>query len=344
MTQPKKALEYIEDLIRINGATKKLFQKRKIFLSERYGFPSYYAIRGKKPHTLPNTIPLEYKTWPVINQDKKELLEIEAACERLGRKFFHLQENEDLQIRNREYMIEGSTLPIKVTYERLINEKKGKKEEITTQIGSIYVKEINLNRIYIGFLYALATRKEPNFFFSENSVIEQEVKGINLIDAYNIQPDFLTHPHWKRELVRLSVLTNFLSLNDCDNGYNIIVTPKKEFVIIDFDKAFWEKMPQPSEQIINPFVYKVKRKKSIEIYELPDEKLTRHFAKRELETLIKQEKNRIVQNISLEMDKFHETINAMSSSRYYNAAVKELYEEKDVTSYFLKKLFEFGRA
>lgn len=46
-------------------------------------------------------------------------------------------------------------------------------------------------------------------------------------------------------------------------------------------------------------------------------------------------------NLKGKIDDFEKTIDLMSSIKYYNLAAKEFYGEKDVVSYFLKRLHEF---
>ena len=74
------------------------------------------------------------------------------------------------------------------------------------------------------------------------------------------------------------------------------------------------------------------------------ERISDSRSKRKLEEIIKEEKRKITHNLNLRLEEFHEAIEAMAHCKYYNTAAQELYGEKDVASYFLKKHFAFGRV
>ena len=344
----QKAVDHIEELNRVTKKVCNFFSKEGIFLSEScrfpsyYGFPSYYQIKGKTAKEAQDETLLSVRTLPVENDNRRDLVDTIRSCEKLGRNGLNLDKNQRLKVLSRDFMIEGTTLPIRVRYEIESYRTSTKRVKKGSNASTLYVKQMNLNRIFLGALYSLAVGRDYCMMFSESSVVEREKKGLTLHEAYNNDPHFLSNPKVKRELVGLSVVSYFLSLFDMDNDRNIILSPKKFFDVIDFDKGFWERIPNPREELVNPFAYEIKHKNSEnELVPLSYGKLTRHFRKGEIEHLIKEETARVHKNLRGKLKVFHRVIELMSDFDYYNLAVNEIYGEKDIVSYFLKRHFEF---
>jgi hypothetical protein len=171
--------------------------------------------------------------------------------------------------------------------------------------------------------------------------VEPEVKGRSLQQSYKIDHKLLSDPKMRRELIRLGVVSNFLSLYDMDNGSNIVVDSNGKFRVIDFDKGFWEPISLPTDNLLNPFVVEINRGSGREIVPLPDEKLAKKFTSGEVEEVTRDEMRRISENLDKNEGRFHEIVDLMTSIPFYNLAAKELYGEKDVASYFARKQFEF---
>ena len=127
-----------------------------------------------------------------------------------------------------------------------------------------------------------------------------------------------------------------------DNDANILVTQDGSFEVIDFDKAFWDVVKHPSKKIINPFSYEIKKRrgKDVECVPLPDRKLMKHFGRRTLDRLISEEEERAYENIHENFEMFQEIIDLMAGVPYYNLSAQELYGDKDVAAYFLRKCLE----
>src|SRR3989344_431536 len=335
MDSTKRSVDCIEQLNYTNKKICKLFEENGLFLSENIGFPDYHRVRGDNYREIPdNTLLEHHKTWPVYNEPWKNLEAAVHACERLGGILLSSRKEERATVLARDFMLEGSTLPIRVTY-RITAQRQ------EHRIASLFVKQMNLNRIFLSTLYKLANNEQPRIIISESSIVEREVHGPSLIAEYNKNHAILSDSRFKRELIRLNVIAKFISLFDMDNGVNVVIDRHKQWQVIDFDKGFWEPIPDPREQIINPFMYKAKKNgKTIEeeYIELPQEKLRDHFKGRELDTLVREEMLRVETNIKRNAGIFYKCIDAMADIEYYNKAVQELYGENNVATYFIKAL------
>lgn len=345
MDNSKKSIDTISDL---NSITKticdffkgKHFEDRALFFSEDLGFPSYHDIRGEGYIEPPDNVPLTTETWPVDNKERKDKAEAVHACERLARKLLVKGRRKGLTVLSRNYMIQGTTLPIRIEYE--IDKTK---EEANTE--ALYVKQMHLNRIFLGVLYHIAMGRDYSMAFSESTVVEEETSGPTIQQQYAKDHEqgkcFLQDPKIRRELVKLSTISYFLALNDIDNGANTILDQKRRFDVIDFDKAFWPiGLPQnPYIELINPFTYQSPVDGKVEVFELPYNKLTRRFEKGEIERLVREETERIHHNIKKRYKLFRDAVETMSTVDFYNLSVKELFGEKDIVSYFLKRHDEF---
>jgi len=331
--------DFILELNSINKKICNFFKGQGIFFSENYGFASYHSVEGDNAVEIPDGTSLSNKVWPVDNQTPRDLADAVHACEKVGRRFFSPRENQDLKVLSRHYMIEGGTLPIKVTYEIITHKNKREQESYT---DALYIKQMNLNRLFLGTLYNLAMSRDYFMAFSEYSIVERESRGSTIQELYQ-KGDFLKNPRMRRELVKLHVASYFLGLNDMDNGANTVVDQWQRFDVIDFDKAFWDRVNHPQEGLINPFVYEIKHSnKEREIFPLPDEKLVRPFKKGEIDLLVHQEMGRIYANMTKNFGLFEGLVDLMSDFAYYNLAAKELYGEKDIFSYFSKRMDEFS--
>gem|GEM_PF-2836187 len=328
-----KSTDHIGDLTNVNGRVCNSFARYGQFHSENNGFPCYTSIRGDNAQPIPQDLSLEHKVWPVYNPTDKDLVRAVQATERLGGILMQPGKGGEIRVAGRDYMTEGSTLPIRVTY--TLN-KNGR-----TTVPVVYVKKMNLNRVLLQSLYELATGRTPSVKFSECTVVEPEIKGRSLQQSYKADHKLLGDPKMRRELIRLGVVSNFLSLYDMDNGSNIIVDSNGKFRVIDFDKGFWEPISLPTEGLLNPFVVEINKGTGKEIMPLPDEKLAKKFAPGEVEAVTRDEMGRISENLSRNEERFHEIVDLMASIPFYNLGAKELYGEKDVASYFAKKQFEF---
>jgi len=338
--------DYINDLSKVTKNICDFFKDRGVFLSENRGFPSYYDVRGINYKEISDDILIDnHRMWPLKNNEDRYEAKSVIACEKLGHKFLELNKNESLGVINRCYMLEGTTLPIRVSY--AISPKRVKRGNTLDSIKTeaLYVKQMNLNRIFLGSLYHLALGKEYPMYFTESTIIQREKRGDTILESYNRHSNFFSKPNMRRELVKLGVISNFLSLDDMDNGYNILVNSQNEFEVIDFDKGFFVYVPEPTERIVNPFSYWIgENNGGKKLVHLDDEKLNKHFKPRGLEMMVRQEQHKIYHNIQKNLDLFHGIIRQMGHIQYYNLAAKEIYDEKDVVSYFLRKLFEFGKG
>lgn len=340
MTNEEKAVDRINDTNSTTRGICDYFREKGMFYSEENGFPSYYKVRGGTYKEIPPNLPVTHKVWQIGNEDPKEIAKAMIACERMGGILIKHGRDKAVHAISREFMIEGSTLPIKVGLV-VLPKRASAVNTGTMETYALYVKQMNLNRVFASVLHDLANGRRPSIVFSESSVVEKEVKGQSLFDAYNSAPCFLSDYSNRRELLKVLTLGNFLSLYDLDNGFNIIKRPDGTFEIIDFDKLFWEVIPNPLEELINPFVYKTKIKGKEECHVLPNEKLKKHFKREELERIVKEEQERIHQNIRSKEQMFFEVIRLMATIPSYNLSAKELYGEKDVEAFYLKKYSEF---
>jgi len=330
---------FIWELNSVNKKICNFFRKQGIFFSENYGFASYHSVQGDNVVEIPDGISLSNKVWPVDNQTPRDLADALDHCEKIGRRFFMPNEKQDLRVLSRHYMIEGGTLPIKVTYEITTHKNKREQESCT---DSLYVKQMNLNRLFLGTLYHMAMLRDYPMAFSECSIVERESRGQTIQEAYQ-EGDFLKDPKMRRELVKLHVVSYFLGLNDMDNGANTVLDRWQRFDVIDFDKAFWDKVNHPGEGLVNPFVYEINySNKEREIFPVPDEKLGRPFRKGELDALVRQEMAHVFTNLSKNIELFEGVVDLMSDFSYYNLAAKELYDAEDIFSYFSKRMEEFA--
>ncbi|MDP2749956.1 MAG: hypothetical protein Q8O89_03940 [Nanoarchaeota archaeon] len=217
----EKSTDFYANLSKITKSICDGFKDNCLFYSEGFGFSSYDNVKGKNARPIPDGLSIKDKSFLVHNENSRDLADAIHSCEKLGRTFLNVDKNERLTVLSREFMIEGTTLPIKVTYEI-----SGKNR----RIESIYVKQSNLNRIFLGYLSHLAEGTRYDLKFSESSVVEKEVKGKSLFELYS-KNDVSFTPFFKRQLVHLSVLSYFCSLYDMDNGSNIIVNQKGKFEI-----------------------------------------------------------------------------------------------------------------
>jgi len=341
MTKNDNSINHINEINTVTKGICDFFQHIGIFHSEAIGFPSYSKVRGRNVIEIPDDTPTYIKAWPVDNERTRDIAEAVHECEKLGRTLLIQDKLQEVKVLSRHFMIYGTTLPIRVAYQISLPKKKvgdGAKGIITE---SIYVKQMNLNRIFLGTLYHLATGRNYCMNFSESSIAEAETNGPTILEAYQKDHDFLSKPKVKRELVRLGVLAYFLSLYDMENGTNSILDPLKRFDVIDFDKGFWQNIPDPREQLVNPFEYQIGHEGSKESYELPYDKLMRHFKQGELESLVTQEMKRVYHNLRSNLNLFQRLVELMGTVEYYNLAAKEIYSEKDLVHYFFHRYEEF---
>lgn len=333
------AIDFFYELFRAEGMLCNFFKDTKFqrFYSEEIGFPSYKSVQGKNANLPPDGISFEERsTFPVHNSDKKDLSDAIRECEKLGRKIFPIGKKDQMIVSARDYMITGSTLPIRITYD-ILEKKKG--EPPKRRREKVYVKSMDLSRIFMSALYSMITKKEIGTLFSESSVIIPEVKG-KLLSDYNPE-EVLSNPKLREELIRTSVDAYFLGLNDVDNDHNIIISPnKKRLFVIDFDKVYEDRVPDPCKQVLNPFIiinYRYDPEERMTFREpesYPDKKFNSFFKKGEIEEVVKDERENIYANLRRNLEEFSDLIRVMSRFNYYNLSVKSLFGEKDVISYY----------
>ncbi|MEK6959924.1 MAG: hypothetical protein AABX47_02030 [Nanoarchaeota archaeon] len=334
--------ELIGEASKIHIATKGIcnfFGGLGKFISQSRGFPSYFTVRGKEIEEIPDNLLLEQRVYPVINKSPKDLSLAIKSCEKLGRKVFRLSKDKIAVVRSREFMICGSTLPILIQYDIL---DKRKPDERAGE-GALYVKQMNLHRLFMGTLYYLAIGEDYPLFLSEESIFEPGINGSTLNEAYRKDQQLLSSPELLREIVKLSVVSYLLSLYDMDNDMNILVQGNR-LKVVDFDKAFWERIPSPRETLINPFTYETTGSDGkTKLCDLPDEKLMRRYG-HDLDDLVSCEMSNAHRNISANIGLFHAVIEEMSHVDYYNIAAQHLYGMKDIGRYFTSRLEEFRAA
>lgn len=341
MTQ--NSIDHISDLNRVNKHICDFFDEQGIFYSEDIGFSSYKEVIGRKAIEIPDNTPVSCKRWPIQNEKAKYISDAVHRCEKLGRTLLISDKSQNVEVLSRDFMIEGSTLPIRVGYKiGASKSKRASKKRFTT--NALYVKQVHLNRIFLGTLYHLMVGRQYCMAFSESSIIEEETKGPTILETYQKHHTFLNDYKTKRELVKLSVISHFLSLYDMDNGANIVLDPWGRFDVIDFDKGFWSVIADPIKELIDPFGYRVDPKDVNNIIHLPYDKLIRHFRKGEVESLIEDTSNEIYHNLKKNKDIFHKVIGLMGTVNYYNLAAQDLYGEKDVVSYFLRRYYDLGKS
>jgi hypothetical protein len=331
----EKSIDFLTDKTKINGEMVRFFGKRKQYFGNGNQIPSYSSVRGNGFRDVPDDFPLSQITCPVQNKKGIDLLRATKESERLGGLMIPNCRGRDLSVLSREFMITGTTLPMKVTYG--ITPKGG-----TSRTESLYLKEMDINRIFLSSLYDLAMDREPTVRFSESGIIEIEKKGKPFQELYEKDHKILSDPGNKRNLVKLGVMARFTSLYDMDNGENMLISPNGKMEIIDFDKGFWEPQEDPREKLVNPFTYR-SGKNGLDHEPLPQTKLLRHFKKGELEQMTKEEMGKVHKNVEKRRSVFEGMIDIMSGIKFYNLATNELYGEKDVASLLLKRLHEFGR-
>ncbi len=341
LNEETKSIDHIIELNVVTKVVCDFFKQHSIFYSENRGFPSYITVRGRNPVEIPDGAPLSTKIWPVDNENPKDVTDAVHACEKLGRKLLSSDKKQDVTVLSRHFMIEGGTLPIKVSYSVGAPRMKHPQGIRSNTTEALYVKQMNLNRLFLGTLYHLMVGRNYDMAFSESSVVERETKGPTILEAYQKTNNFLGDPRVRRELVRLSLVAYFLSLYDMDNGANIVLDPWQRFDVIDFDKAFWGRVPNPLEELINPFAYVIGNGDERKMIVLPYEKMIKHFTGKEAEALVNEEMDRIYHNLRRNVKVFHGIIELMSTFRYYNLAANELYSERDVISYFLRRYHSF---
>jgi hypothetical protein len=310
------------------------------FYSENMGFPSYDKIEGHNYIEIPSEISLERKTFPVDNRSPKDILAAINYCEKLGRTLFDVDHKDKVQVLSRHYMIEGSTLPIRVVYE-ITNHLKSeghfpKKQKI------LYVKKMNINRIFGEHLYAILTGVEQGTLFSESSVITPETKGELLVDykPYHI----LNVPKVRDELVKLSLIAYFTGISDLDNPYNIVATSHLDLRVIDFDKFLWNKPVNPEETLLNPFIsrnqlYDINTNTmDFEVTNFSYKKMIDHFSKKEIHGLMDKNKEEIRHRIKKNIDEILDLIHLMTRFEYYNHAVKNFSGLENIALYYMDRI------
>jgi hypothetical protein len=341
MVNGKTSIDYITDLNTVTKQTCDFFYNRGIFHSEDRGFPSYNKVMGINFIDVPDGFPISNKVWPVDNERTRDISDAIDGCEKLGRTLLVRDKSQELSVLSRNFMIYGGTLPIRVAYKIGAPKQKGKFGDGNFDMESLYVKQMNLNRLFLGALYHLAMGRDYCMAFSESSIVEIETKGPTILEAYQKQHTILNDPNIKRELIKLGVIAYFLSLYDMDNGANIILDPLQRFDVIDFDKGFFGAIPDPRESIVNPFAYEWGFGEGGQLVNLPDDKLMRHFGSEEINLWVREEMDRVYRNLKRKYDVFMGIVELMGSIEYYNLAAQELYNEKDVVAYFLKRYQEF---
>ncbi|HLC90371.1 MAG TPA: hypothetical protein VJI15_01255, partial [Candidatus Nanoarchaeia archaeon] len=184
----RPSVEYIKQLGSAPYDICQVFARLGSFHSEEHGFPSYRSVQGEGVRDIPDHTPLSQRTWPVYNESRRDLADAVLAAERLGRKFFQPDKKDQFGVLSRDYMIEGSTLPIRVTYTHDV--PQGRKRAPRHQIHSLFIKEMNLNRVFLSRLYHLATGQPDPLMFSESSIVEPEIHGQTLQQYYATNKDY----------------------------------------------------------------------------------------------------------------------------------------------------------
>jgi hypothetical protein len=317
--------------------------KKKRFFSSELGFPSYFTIQGRDHVDVPDGYPLDKKIFPVQNRDSDFTEEAIEAAEKLGRSMITHDPKDAVRIDSRDYMVEGSSLPIRINY--TINPHNGKRK---SKKEVLYVKQMNLNRVFAAHLYTLATGRPIGVVFSEGGVFEPEVKGRLLVD---FKPkDILEDPNLRRELLRLDIAAHFIGLNDIDNCYNILLTPQGRLAVFDFDKLLFSQYEDPHDRIVNPFVVKSydfdqKSQDVVTIMnDFPDDRFMKYFKRDNVDAIIREERHQIYHRLKRNFDEFVDLVHLMGHIPYYVSGVQNLFGQRNPATHYLSAFADLRRG
>lgn len=292
------------------------YKSRGVFVS---CLPSYEQIQGKGANEPAPAIydkngdPIVW-TASIENTERKDRIESLKKAELAGRLFFGRKYFSLARVVSRQYMLNGSTKPIRLEF--LLS---GSKEK------TLYVKKPDLLRVLGKDLYnRLSGNKPLEFKFNEYVFIVKEAEG-NLLNQKN-KSYFVNSETFADNLVRLGVLDDFISINDLGSRggqRNLIVNNKGNISVIDFDSLFANTYFATAMDNFR-FNFGVK------------------FLEQRIEEVARDEKLRIKKRFAQNSNYLEKLIKMMSKIRPLNKIVKESYGDKTVRHYFERKLRMLG--
>lgn len=230
-------------------------------------------------------------------------------------------EKSDIQILERNYMMNARTLPIQIL------------SAINGEAKNFYVKKPSVARILGNELYNIIAGHEINTFVFNNTVfVENETKGELVLPPHADDEEtrelmkesknkILQSPKFRESAIKADVHDWFLSVNDMDNYRNFLVDENMEVKLIDFDNMFNRRN---KEQTLIEF--------------LKEEKAD--IPKKFYNVVAMQEKFEIRKRIVRNKKQFDNLIELFNHIPEYNHQVQAMFGVKDLEEYFDKRFSE----
>ncbi|MBD3248978.1 hypothetical protein GF336_02955 [Candidatus Woesearchaeota archaeon] len=239
----------------------------------------------------------------------------------------------DYSVKNKKYMINTGTMPVKVEYG--INGKKQK--------NPIYVKRPDLTRMLGKWLYDITSGTKPkSYTFNRAVFIEEAIPGKTLSKMVEgcDERELLEVRQYRDNLIRASVQASFLELaEDIINPRNRIIDGFKT-KLFDFNLMFLGKPKEDGSTIDNILLhhYQTKYKKEF-----------KYLKERYAGEVITDEMNRIARRVNRKYDKFFGLVRLMEdvedyTGRTFRQKARQEYNERSLEMLFLKKLREYERV
>ncbi len=198
------------------------FIDRHEFLSS---LPTYKDAYGQSSHLKYDVSGYSHSSPedPIIDNTPEAKLETENSLKKMASRLYGASED-SIIITGRSLMLSGGTVPIKV--EAVLYRALPK---------TFYVKQFDLHRVLGMESYNLLRGNKPlSFIFSDHVIIEEEAPGRLASSFSNLE----MNKDYLKNLVRLEVLADILSIHDLGNPFNLNVDTDYNIHLFDFDKSF----------------------------------------------------------------------------------------------------------
>jgi len=266
----------------------------------------------------------EYPLQNLSNEDQKIAETVAIAAIR------KLKGPGRYSIRRREYMINTSTMPIRVYFE-----EEGKKER-----NPIYIKRPDLTRLMGKWLYDIISgHPRRAYAFNRAVFIEEAVPGsvLSKLD----ERELLKNRDYREGVVRASVHASFLDIPDINNKRNRIVSENFSTLLFDFNIMLMGiGRNLEGKVILNPLLDRYQ--------ELHGNKY-HWFLPPYVNDVLVDEKRKVAERVKAEEDRFFDMIRLMEDvadmtqmTYRYKARVK--YDSESLEDFFRKKVLEYSKA
>lgn len=167
---------------------------------------------------------LNYEVDRVKNYEKAV-----KAFQEFIRGFYANLTPDQVDIQKMDLMVNGSTLPVKVSARLTKGNDKIDK--------TVFVKKFDYGRLFgLLFYNSIAGINDYGFVFNENGIVEEQIPGKHSHQFEKCElSDLVKKDEYIKERIKLDLLSFYLGLDDVVNPNNHLITKKGRIYVIDFD-------------------------------------------------------------------------------------------------------------